>query len=455
MAAFTIRKGLDIRLAGAPHSALADAPAPDVVTVYPGDYDGLKPRVLAPEGTAVKRGTPLLADKRNEAFRICSPAAGTVKQIVYGPRRALQAVVIQVDRNDAAESLPRYPAAQIRSLSREQVLASLQSSGLLALIRQRPFSRMADPAAQPKSIFVNAMSTSPHHADFQVAVKGRELAFQAGLDALATLTQGRVHLCVDGRRETPPVLRDAKNVEVHTFSGPHPAGNTSVHISRIDPIRPHDVVWTIRAADAILIGELLIHGEWPATRIVALAGTGVREAARKHYRVRAGAPLQALLGGALAEGEQRIISGDVLSGTKTDATASLRLLDAIITVIPEDRSRRLLGWMWPGAGLFSLSRAYLSGWFGGGREWTLGTNQQGEHRPMVLTGLYDKYMPLDIMVDYLIRAVLANDTEEAIKLGILETDPEDFALCAVACPSKMDLLGIIRRGLQDIEKEGI
>ncbi len=455
MASYTIRKGLNIRLTGEPAAVLTDAPRPSTFTIYPTEYDGLKPRLSVAEGSPVKRGTPLFCDKRNEAFKVCSPVSGTVKSLLYGPRRALQGVVIEPDANDTAENFPRYPAVQIKSLDRDTILKALLSSGLLALIRQRPFSRMADAAATPKSIFVNAMDSAPHRQDLHLVLKGRELAFQAGLDALTTLTKGKVHLCLAGEHDHPDVLQKAKNVEIHEFTGPHPAGNTSVHISRIDPIRPHDIVWTIRAAAVALIGELLIHGEWPATRFVALAGDGVKESARKHYRIRVGAPLSTLLKDALAPGEQRIISGNVLSGSKTTSESSLRFNETLITVIPEDRSRHFLGWMVPGFNLFSASRTFFSTLLGGSRTWSLGTNQHGELRPMVLTGLYDKYLPMNIMVDYLIRAILANDTDEAVKLGILEVDPEDFALCAFACPSKMDLIGIVRQGLQDIEKEGI
>ena len=455
MASFSVRKGLNVRLAGAPEANVAEAAEPATVTVFPADIHGMKPRLLVKEGDVVKRGQSLVQDKRNEAFRLTAPSGGTIKQIVYGPRRALEQIIIAVDPRAPAESFGRVSANQIATLSRDQVLTALMASGLLVLLRQRPFSRMANPTATPKSIFVNAGPTAPHAPDANVVLKGREAAFQAGLDALTRLTTGAVHLCLHADRTNTPVLTGAKNVQVHTFSGPHPAGNPSIHISRLDPIKPGDVVWTITAGHVALIGELFLTGEVPSHRIVSVGGTGVAEAARRYHRVRAGAPLATLLDSRLAAGEQRIIRGDVYSGLKTAATDALHQTDAQIAVLPEDRERHLLGWMMPGADVFTVSKSFVAGWLGRARTWTLGTNQHGEHRPMVLTGLYDQYLPLNIMTDFLLRAVLANDTDEAIKLGILETDPEDFAPAAVACPSKMDLPGIIRRGLDDIEKEGI
>jgi Na+-transporting NADH:ubiquinone oxidoreductase subunit A len=456
MAAFTIKKGLDIKLAGAPEPVVVDVPSADTISVFPSDLGPIKPRLEVQEGADVKRGSPLLHDKNNEALHLTSPAGGTVKSIVYGPRRALERIVIQVDPQEQVESYPRHQAQQVSTLSRDTLLGLLQQTGLLALLRQRPFGKVAQPATPPKSIFVNAAATAPFQADVNVMLKGRETAFQAGLDALTRLTDGKVHLCLDARGTNAPALTDAKNVQVHTFDGPHPSGNTSVHISRIDPLKPHDIVWTIKALDVLQIGHLLLNGEVPGTRVVSLAGHGVAEGQRKYYRVRIGQSLAGVLEGKLAAGEQRVLRGDVLAGEKTGDQDAVRLLDSGFTVIPEDRERHLLGWAGPGFNFFSASRAFASTWLGGLRKtWALGTNQHGELRPMVLTGLYDQYLPLNIMTDYLVRAVLANDTDEAIKLGILEVEPEDFALCALACPSKMDLMAIIRKGLQDIEKEGI
>lgn len=456
MSSFRINKGLDIRLQGAPANVVEDAPSADRVAVYPQDVSGIKPRLLIDEGATVKRGTPLFYDKRNEAFRVTSPVAGVVESVIYGPRRAIEKIIIKTASQDAAESFSRYQQGEIAKLDRVTLLGQLQATGLLSLIRQRPFSRMANPNVTPKSIFVNGMATAPFTPDLNVVIKGRELAFQAGLDALTRLTFGKVFLCLNGKLNNAPALNNAKNVDVHTFEGPHPAGNTSVHISRLDPMKPTDVVWTVKGADVVQLGQLLLSGEVPGKRIITLAGPGVLESARKYYQVQSGQSLECLLKGRSTTGETRIVRGDIFSGSKVAASEYLHSDDQALTVLMEDRERHLLGWMAPGFSFFSASFSFASRWLGGlNREWALGTNQHGELRPMVLTGLYDKYLPLNIMTDFLLRAILANDTEEAVKLGLLETDPEDFALCAFACPSKMDLLAIIQKGLDDVEKEGI
>lgn len=451
-----IKKGYDLPLEGAPKAEIADAGASGLVTVYPGEYKGVKPRLKVAEGDKVKRGTVLFYNKKNDAMKVRSPAAGVVKSIVLGERRVIERIVIEAAGADDVESLPRFDLDGIMGLDRDKLVAHLLDTGLLSLIRQRPFSGMADPAAKPKSIFVNGMATAPFQADPNLLVRGEEMAFQAGLNALARLTAGPVFLCLDGRTQHPSAaLSAAKNVQVHHFSGPHPSGNTSVHIHYLDPIEPHDVVWTTTVADTILLGKLLLDGALPASRVIALGGPGVKPDARRHYRVRIGESLSHILKDRLADGEQRIVRGDALSGMTARADESLRVSDSALFVLPEGRERFFMGWLMPGWSAFSRSPTFLSTWLRRGAKWALDTNKHGSNRAMVLTGLYDRYLPMNIMVDFLVRAILAKDTDEAIKLGILETDPEDFALCAFACPSKFDLVGIVRQGLEQIEREGI
>jgi len=457
MANFKIKKGLNIRLAGAPEPQISEAGPAQQVAVYPSEYHGIKPRLKVKEGDAVKRGTPVLFDKKNPAFQVCAPAGGTISKINLGKRRVIESVVIDIAGREEAESFKKYSVEQLLGADRHALLDQLQATGLIALLIARPFSRMADATKHPKSIFVNAMNTAPHEPDANVIIAGHEIAFQAGLNALTRLTDRKVHLCLDGSKQNIPALKDAKHVEIHTFTGPHPSGNTSVHIHHIDPIKPGDVVWTIKAQDVVLLGQLFMNGEYPTHRVVSLSGPGVLKGSNRHYRVRLGASLDKLISSNIDKHEMRVISGNILAGAKVPANGYLRLYDHALTVLPEDRERHFMGWIAPGHNRLSTSMTFMSKWFGldKRKEWALGTNQRGELRPMVITGHYDKFVPMDIMTDYLVRAVLANDTEEAVALGLLEVDPEDFAVAAFACPSKMDLCGIIRKGLDLVEKEGI
>ncbi len=454
VAPIRIRRGMDIRLAGAPAPEVHSLPDPPVVALYPPEFDGVRPRLLVEEGAEVRRGDPLIEDKRNPALKLAAPAGGRVLAVRRGERRAILA--IEIERSDREETVDfgAHSIESIDALSREAVLERLLRTGLLALIRQRPFSHMADPENRPAAIFVNGMNTAPFTPDLAVALEGREAAFAAGLRAMARLTDGLVHLCLaEGAPapEPPP----GERLRVHRFSGPHPAGNTSVHIHHIDPIREGRKVWTVRGEDLVLIGELLLGGALPTHRVIALGGPGVRESERRHLRVRIGSPLGAVLEGRMVPGETRAIAGDALSGRAFAADEGIGWRDTAVTVVPEGRERAFLGWLMPGWRQFSHSRTFLSAWLGRNRRWDHTTNLHGSPRAMILTGLYDRVMPMRILTDFLVRAVLAHDVDEAVRLGLLETDPEDFALPAFLCPSKTDLPGIIRAGLAEAEAEGL
>ncbi|MCF7850000.1 MAG: Na(+)-translocating NADH-quinone reductase subunit A [Kiritimatiellales bacterium] len=448
MADFKVKKGLDIKVLGKPAPTVQECARPQLFSVYPSEFEGIKPRLKVAEGDSVRQGDVLFENKKDEQMLFRSPCSGTVKAIKLGARRAPQEIIIE--RSETDESVT-FDAIAPDTVTREKLVAHLLNTGYWPLIRQRPFSKIADPAAAPKAVFVNAMNSAPFQADFGTVLKGDENHFQAGLAALGKLTEGKVHLCTAPGMNLP----DLGNVEIHTFEGPHPSGNTSIHINRVCPIEPHDTVYTLRAQDAILIGKLLLTGTLPTTKVIALGGPGVKPQSCRHYRVWIGGCLKPVFDPALTEGtELRIISGNILSGTPVAKESAIRFYDQEITVVEEDRSRHFLGWTTPGWLQYSVHRLNLSV-LRKSAEWNLGTNLHGGHRAMVVTGWYDKYMPLNIMTDYLVRAVLAHDTEEAIQLGILETDPEDFALCAFIDPAKNDLCGIIKQGLEEIEEEGI
>lgn len=451
MAEFKIRKGFDVKVSGQPDSTLEDYASPPLFAVYPSEFEDLKPRLKVAAGDSVKRGDILFENKKNEKMLFRSPCCGTVKAVNLGARRFPAEILIERAVEEESVTFETYTCDAVGNLSREQVVDHLLNTGLWPLIKQRPFNKIADPDAAPKAIFINAASSAPFQADFSLVLKGDENAFQTGINALAKLTEGKVHLCKSAGSDIP----EFNNTESHTFSGKHPSGNTSVHINRISPIQPHDTVYTLPAQDVILIGKLLTTGELPRTKVVALAGPAVKDGYRKHYRVELGASLAPLFEQALEGEEVRVISGNVLWGDQVAADTCVRYYGSEYFVLEEDRSRHLMGWTMPGLFQYSSHRVNLSSVMGLTHEWKLGTSLHGSHRAMVVTGWMDRYQPLNIMTDYLIRAALAHDTDEMVQLGILETDPEDFALAAFVDPHKTDVCKIIKQGLLEIEEEGI
>jgi Na+-transporting NADH:ubiquinone oxidoreductase subunit A len=448
MGEFRIRKGRDINIKGAASKRIVEVPLPPKVAIQPHDFPGLKPRLSVQVGDVVKVGSPLLTDKTHAQIRVVSPASGKVAAINRGEKRALLQIVIETDGRQDAVSFEKISVEEIKRVPREKILALLLEGGAWPVLRQRPFSNLADPAREPKAIFVQAMSTEPLAADADFILKDHQKEFQAGLEALRRLTKGAVHVCYH-KNATSKTFTETQNVQTHQFSGPHPSGNVSTHIHYIDPISKGDIVWYLEAQDVVRIARLLLNGSFSPERVVAVTGEGVDEPVYKRTVI--GASVHSLVNA--AKPGMRYLSGSVLRGTDVGPEGFLCFYDTQITALPRGGERKLLGWLTPGVGEYTFSKTFVSS-FLPEQPASLNSDKKGSDRAIVLNDIYDQYVPLDILVNFLLRAVIANDIEEAERLGILECDEEDFALCTFACPSKTDVGGIIRGGLDLIEKEG-
>jgi len=453
MADFRLKEGYDIPLVGEPADSVSAAPRPATVALKPGEFRGVKVRLLVDEGDVVKAGSPLACVKSREQQVFTAPMAGTVKAVVRGARRALMEIVIKPDEASDAVSFRQHDAVAIRGLARDVVLEQLLQSGLFNVFQQRPFGNVADPAVTPRSIFVSAFDTAPLAADTALIVQGNEAAFQAGLDVASQLASGKVHLSVEGRRfDLPKAFSEAKNVELHRFFGPHPAGCVGVQIHHVDPIKHRrDVVWTTTVQGLILIGRLFLEGRYVPDITIALSGSAVT--APKHYRTVVGANIASITNGNVEHGELRYISGDVLTGTTSTPDGHLNMKPSTLTVIPEATESEFLGWALPGFGRLSKYRTYPSAVLGG-KKFAPDTKLNGGHRAFVATGYYEQVLPMDIYPMYLLKSILAQDFDEMEGLGILEVTEEEFALCEYACPSKVNVQQIIRDGLDLVEYDG-
>ncbi len=449
MSNFRIRKGKNIKLKGAAERNIVDISLPHQLAVQPQDFPGLKPRLAVKVGDVVKVGSPILIDKDVEGLKVVSPASGKVAEINRGEKRALLSIVIETDGNQESESFQKFTKDSIATQSREDITNHLLNAGLWPIIRQRPFSKIAKPHANPKAIFVHAMNTEPLAPDLDFILENSFCDFQAGLDVLKKLTDGEVHLCIAEDAKSK-ALTEAKNVQTHRFAGAHPTGNVSTHMHYVDPVHKGDFVWYVEVQDVLRIAALFLEGQYPVERLAAVTGEGVKNAV--YVRTHVGAPVSSLLQGSNLDG-MRCISGSILTGKDIGAKGFLRFYDAQVTIIPEGGKRELLGWLVPGFKKYTFSKTFASA-FLPGHQVSLDTDTHGSDRAIVVNNVYDSLNTLEILPYFLLKAVISENIEDAEALGILECDEEDFALCTFACPSKTDVGGIIRQGLEMIEKEG-
>ncbi|MDN0111070.1 Na(+)-translocating NADH-quinone reductase subunit A [Yersinia mollaretii] len=444
-----IKKGLDLPITGAPLQVVEEGPTVRHVALLGEEYVGMRPSMLVQEGDWVKKGQVLFEDKKNPGVMYTAPASGKVSAINRGERRVLQSVVIDVEGDEQIPFEP-YDEASLNHLTNEQVQNYLLASGLWTALRTRPFSKTPVPGSIPRAIFVSAMDTQPLAADPQVIIATEPEAFKHGLTVLSRLTEGKVHVC----HAPGPVITSHPNAQVtyNEFSGPHPAGLVGTHIHFLEPVSARKTVWHVGYQDVIAIGKLFTRGELCTDRIVAVAGPQVNQPIL--LRTRLGASLSELTAGRLNEGDNRIISGSVLSGTASSVTHGyLGRFHQQVSVIREGREKELFGWMMPGRDKYSITRTTL-GHFFKHKLFAFSTNMQGGERAMVPIGNYERVMPLDILATHLLRDLLSGDTDSAQALGCLELDEEDLALCTFVCPGKYEYGPVLRDILTKIEQEG-
>lgn len=444
----TIRRGYDIKLEGAAEKSVTDIPASDVIAIKPPDFLAVIPKLLVETGDEVLAGQPIFFDKNRPNLRFASPVSGEIADVVRGEKRRIMEIRIIPDKNGMR--YVEFPKSDPASLSREQIIERLLESGCWNYIRQRPYSLIANPEDTPKAIFVSCFDSAPLAPDLDFIKDFEKENLQAGIAALTKLSADKVHLGLKpGQQESD--FPGTHVLNHHFFKGPHPAGNVGIQIHHVDPIQKGDTVWYVNLQDLLIIGRLFREGRYRADRLVALTGSSVTW---PHYlRVMTGQRMSDLVGGRLKVAHSRVIQGNVLTGQTSSADDFLSFYENQITAIPEGDQPEFLGWLLPGFGKLSLSRTYFS-WLFPNRTYNLDTNMHGEERAFVMTGQYDKVLPMNIYPVFLLKAILAKDIERMEALGIYEIAEEDFALCEFVCTSKIDVQKIVAEGLEYVRLEG-
>ena len=458
---------------------------------------------MVEEGGTVCKGDALFVDKHDEHIRITSPVDGQVKAIVRGEKRKLLEVVVEADYKSAGSMGSDYKSSPTpqKPQTTEEIKAAMLQCGLWTMLRQRPFGTVASPDDMPKAIFVSAFDSAPLAPDYDFVMQGKEALFAKGLEALTKLTDGKVHVCFrpgqaldrfvprdDAKRVKHSPERENRTevggfnprsqVEIHYVKGPHPSGNIGTQIAYIDPINKGEVVWTMNPQDVAVLGELFTTGVYRPEKVIAVAGPNIKNP--HYYRVKAGACLAEIVKGQLpnndypkmdaddAAKKNRVISGDILSGTQIVVDGFIGAYDDLVSILPEGDYYDFMGWMMPGFRKFSFSRTFLSGFMPKSTFkplginlprfeslWKFDTNTHGDVRPLVFTDNFERVFPFDIYPTQLIKACIVGDIDLMENLGIYEVEPEDFALCEFIDTSKTDIQAIIREALEKLRKEAV
>lgn len=442
-----IKRGLDIKLKGKAKCEVLSVDNLGLFALRPIDFPNIIAKLLVKEGDSVKVGSPIFYSKNDEQIKFCSPVSGIIKEIVRGDKRKLLEIVIESDNQ-----MEKVASIDISNLNAEFIQKELMEKGYWATLRQRPFHVIANPAEKPKAIFISGFDSAPLAPDYEFVFAQQIPEIQKGIDIIAKLTEGKVHFSthhvLNGENS---IFANLKNIEMHTFLGPHPSGNIGTQIHHIDPVNKGEAVWYINLSDVANIGHFFSSGEVQYEKTIAVCGSEAENP--KYYKVTSGVSL-AKLAKPNPEVFTRFISGHVLTGSQISQNGFLGFYDSQFTLIPEGDYYEFFGWIMPGFNKFSLSKTFFS-WLTPQKKYTLDTNYHGELRNFVVTGEYEKVFPWDIMPQQLIKSMIIKDFDMMEKLGILEIAEEDFALCEFICTSKMELQEIIRNSITEYMKEMI
>lgn len=443
-----LKKGLDIPISGIAAQTVKKVIVPDVVAVKPTDFRGLVPKLLVREGDKVLAGTPVLADKMSQKILFTSPVSGTVAEVVRGEKRKLLEVRVKAD---ATQEHVDFGVRKPADMNAEQIKEALLESGLWPALVQRPYGIIADPQVKPKAIFVSAFSTAPLAADPEFALRDEFANIQTAVNALGKLTDGGVHFSLNADNYSGTPFHKIENAIIHTFGGPHPAGNVGVQIHHISPIRKGETVWTVSLLMLAAIGKLFNTGKYDVRRKIAVTGPKAIEPAYvEGYPGISMKDIKEFYGPAE---NLRFISGDVLTGTSIGAEGFLGFFDNQVTILNEGNEYELLGWAKPvRCSQFSSSHTYFS-WLTPKKKYDMDTNLHGGPRAFVVNDVYGKVLPMHLYPVHLLKACLAQDIDKMEKFGIYEVLEEDFALCEYVCPSKIDIQQIITDGISLMLKE--
>jgi len=446
-----LRQGHDIKLVGKAEPIIHTDIRAKTFAVKPTNFRGLSPipRMLVSVGDEVKAGQPLFEDKKDNRVKYVSPVSGEVVEIRRGQKRAITDVIILADKEVKHID---FEVPDISQSSREDIVSFLLQSGTWTMLNQRPYDILPDPEIIPANIFISTFDSSPLAPDYSLIAEGKETSIQKAIDVLSKLTSGKVHIGLNASSDAPSkAFTSLTGAELNWFRGSHPAGNVGVQIHHTAPIGGTEKVWTLSVPTLISIGDLFLTGKYNAERLIALTGSEFESPS--YVKTYQGANIGDIVNGNLKGGNTRIIAGNVLTGQKTSTENFLNVNDAHITAIPEGDSYELFGWMFPVIPRPSVSKTYPNFLFRN-HEFEPTTNTHGERRAFVMTGQYEKLLPMDIHLQQLMKAILANDYERMEGLGINELTEEDVAICEFACTSKMPLQKILRQGLDMMREQG-
>ncbi|MGD8366347.1 MAG: 4Fe-4S dicluster domain-containing protein [Desulfobacterales bacterium] len=443
METIRIKKGHNANIFGWPSEKVEDLAPPETVAAVPEHIPFVKPRLAVAEGDSVKIGSILYVDKRNPSIAFCSPGGGTVRRILFGPRRVIREIVIDCDRQEAFEMHPALDAEALGRIDRSELVSMILKGGLWPLIRELPNRDIARPDRVPPGIIVSLDNREPFHPSAAVYLQGQRDLFRYGLSVLHRLAESGP-VIVAGRPETAERF---SGIVTHQVVGRYPADDPGALLYRWKTSPSQNRSWYVSGQDVLLLAHLLKTGCYPVERTVAVGGGAALE--RKHFRSRLGAPLSHLAGQMNADDSVRLVVGGIFTGYAGSAGAHMGLYETSLTLIPEGDDAEFLALFRPGFRKPTYSRLFLSRLHSESLEYDC--NRHGGVRACIGCMHCADVCPVDILPQMAYKAVLVGEVEESLAHGLL--DCVECGLCSYVCPSKIELTQALKDAKADYALE--
>jgi Na+-transporting NADH:ubiquinone oxidoreductase subunit A len=443
------KKGYNLKIEGKPTRELEKLTTPSHVALIPEHIPFIRPRLKVKRNDRVKVGTPLIEDKRLTDIRFLSPGGGRVVAINFGPRRVIKEIVIQLDKEEDYLQFEAFSEQDIDAMARQELIDAVIKGGLWPLIRSLPFRDYPQPDSRPPAIFLSLGNLEPFQADPRVYLQGNIELFMYGLRILQKLADGRLY--VGTHKDNTFVLEKLDGHITHTYSGNFPAHDPGVWLYHTRAASDENRSWYLSGQDVLLLARLLKTGIYPTERIVVLAGSSVTQ--RMHFKTRLGVPLKLMATDRIKPQEKRDIRycvGGVHTGYAQPSSSYLGLLETSVTVLPEGNEKgEFLGFIRPGFRKPSYSRTFMSHLNRSDLE--MDCNKHGGDRACIACYHCAQVCPVDILVHFTFKAILAGEVEESIEHGLL--DCVECGLCSYVCPSKLELFATLKKAKAEFYRE--
>lgn len=425
-----VNKGYSPRITGRLTSKLHRAGKPEKVALLPEKIPFIKPRLLLKKGDRIKKGTPLIEDRRNPDIRFLSPGGGRIEAVNLGPRRVIREVVIELDREEEEETFDRLGYGDIDRIKREELVAMIIRGGLWPLFKELPFRDYPSPGTVPPGIIVNLEKPETHSPMPEVYLSGHSDLLLYGLKIAAKLAE---KIFVFTNRSEKRLSGDISRMITHRVTGAYPAADPGVLLYHTKKTARENHSWYIYAQDLLLLAALFKEGVYPVERVFAVSGSA--SSYQGHVFSRAGAPLSHISAKRAESGRVTHIVGGLFNGYALPSDSYMGFFETSLSLLPPGDDEEFFGFMRPGFKKPSHSRTFLSYFNRSPLDADCGMH--GDARPCVNCGKCAAVCPVDILPQFTFKCMVADEIEEALAHGLL--DCVECGLCSYVCPSKVEL----------------